>query len=165
MAAPTPVPTALKELRGNPGKRALNKAEPKPELGRPACPAFLDRDARAEWRRIVPELEAVGLLTRVDRVALAAYCQSYSRWKQAEEVLSEGGLSLELKKVNRMGHEYVYGAMPRPEVGISQRERMLLKSFLVEFGLTPASRSRIQVAPPAKKDAFEEWAGGRRGAA
>jgi P27 family predicted phage terminase small subunit len=143
----------------------MNESEPTPEPGRPTCPAFLEREAKTEWRRIVPELEALGLLSRVDRVALAAYCQSWARWKQAEEVISRDGMSLELKKQNRMGREYVYGAMPRPEVAISQRERMLMKGFLVEFGLTPASRSRIHVPPQPKKDAFEEWAGGRRGAA
>ena len=33
MAGRKPKPTAIKELEGNPGKRKLNKKEPKPEKG------------------------------------------------------------------------------------------------------------------------------------
>lgn len=45
----------------------------------------------------------------------------------------------------------------RPEVTISQKERMLLKAFLTEFGCTPASRTRIQVAPKPVVDEFEQF--------
>ena len=41
MAGRKPKPTAIKELEGNPGKRKLNKKEPKPEKGMPVCPEWL----------------------------------------------------------------------------------------------------------------------------
>ena len=44
-----PKPTAIKELEGNPGKRKLNKKEPKPEKGMPVCPEWLLPEAKAEW--------------------------------------------------------------------------------------------------------------------
>jgi phage terminase small subunit len=72
-------PTALKLLAGNPGHRPLNQNEPKPELVAPTCPSHLSREAKREWRRIVPELEKLGLLTRIDRAALAAYATAYGR--------------------------------------------------------------------------------------
>lgn len=41
MAGRKPKPTAIKELEGNPGKRKLNKKEPKPDKGMPVCPEWL----------------------------------------------------------------------------------------------------------------------------
>ena len=38
---PRPQPTQLRLVRGNPGKRAINKLEPKPDGGIPAKPAWL----------------------------------------------------------------------------------------------------------------------------
>ena len=40
-----PTPTAIKELEGNPGKRALNDKEPKPVKKAPACPKWLEPEA------------------------------------------------------------------------------------------------------------------------
>src|SRR5262249_42754142 len=74
-----PKPTRLKEMLGNPGKRALSTGEPVPEAAIPSCPRFLDKEARKEWRRAAPELYALGVLTNLDRAALAAYCESWSR--------------------------------------------------------------------------------------
>ena len=86
-----PTPTAIKELEGNPGKRKLNENEPKPERKAPACPKWLDKDARKEWHRLAKKMEAIGVLTEVDMAAFAAYCQSYARWKEAEEFITEHG--------------------------------------------------------------------------
>lgn len=47
-----PKPTALKVLEGNPGKRQLNVVEPKPRNKAPKCPAWLDAEAKKEWRRL-----------------------------------------------------------------------------------------------------------------
>lgn len=160
MASPRPIPTALKILRGNPGKRALNHAEPQPTVGRPTCPTWLDIEAKREWRRVVPELEALGILTVVDRAALAAYCQSYARWQQAEAVVTELGFSVPLTRRGEDGELTVYAMQSRPEVGISQKERQIMRLFLTEFGLTPSSRTRVKVAEKKTADPFEQWANG-----
>ena len=73
-----PKPTRLKVLTGNPGKRPLNPDEPKPERAIPECPAELGPVARREWDRLGKELASLGLLTNLDRAALAAYCGAYA---------------------------------------------------------------------------------------
>lgn len=83
-----PKPTHLKVLEGNPGKRALNKNEPRPQAKIPSCPKHLDKEAKVEWKRISKQLLLLGLLTEVDRAALAAYCQAWSRWIYAEEKIN-----------------------------------------------------------------------------
>jgi hypothetical protein len=47
-----PVPTHLKIIRGNPGKQAINKSEPKPSDREPIMPEVLQGEALVEWHRI-----------------------------------------------------------------------------------------------------------------
>ena len=76
-----PKPTALKKLQGNPGRRPLNTAEPKPPRARavPPCPPYLEGEARREWHRMAPMLSASGMMSLADATALAAYCQARRR--------------------------------------------------------------------------------------
>ena len=92
-----PKPTAIKELEGNPGKRPLNEAEPKPAKKAPPCPKWLEPEAKKEWRRLSKQLEAIGVLTEVDQAAFASYCQAYARWKEAEEFMTQHGTIVKTK--------------------------------------------------------------------
>jgi P27 family predicted phage terminase small subunit len=85
-----PTPTYLKLLKGNPGKRRLNKNEPVPRIpaSAPEPPAFLSDIAKEEWARVSGELYAMHLLTTVDVAALALYCDAYSRWRTATEAIA-----------------------------------------------------------------------------
>ena len=144
-----PTPTAIKELEGNPGKRKLNENEPKPERKAPACPKWLDKDARKEWHRLAKKMEAIGVLTEVDMAAFAAYCQSYARWKEAEEFITEHGTLV------RTPSGYWQQV---PQVSIAQTYMKQMGKFATEFGLTPASRSRLIAAAGDSKtgDEMEE---------
>lgn len=156
---PAPKPTNLKLLQGNPGKRQINKNEPKPtvEVELPKPPAFLSRFAKAEWKRIVPELKKLGLLTVVDYMALAAYCQNYHRWVEAEKAIRvRGKFTYETDKGN---------LVQIPEVGIANQAMKLMKDFAKEFGLTPSSRTSLHLENPEDaKDPFMEFlSGGKSG--
>ena len=84
-----PVPLRLRILRGNPGKRPL-RPEPQPAVTEccPEPPSFLSKYAVDEWWRVAPHLHRLGPLTVVDTMPLACYCESYSRWRTAEEALA-----------------------------------------------------------------------------
>ena len=56
MASPRPKPTHLKVVSGNPGKRKINKAEPKPKREIPSCPAHLDDVSKVAWGRMCDPL-------------------------------------------------------------------------------------------------------------
>lgn len=150
---PSPKPTALRVIQGNPGKRPLNQNEPKPLPIAPKCPPWLDTEARREWKRVAPELERLGLLTVVDGAALAAYCQAYSNMVQARRVLRKEGLTIEY--TNKAG---ATNTIPHPMLKVEQDSARLVKTFCAEFGLTPSSRSRMSL--PNEKgdvDPFEEY--------
>lgn len=139
---PAPKPTALKLLAGNPGKRRLNTSEPQPPRGAPGCPTWLDTEAKAEWRRIVPELERLGLLTKVDRAALAAFCQAWSDYKAAVQAVRQDGKTF----LTESGY-----IAKNPMVTIMNEAADRLHKFGQQFGLSPASRTRLH-APKDEGD-------------
>lgn len=55
-----PKPTAVKVLEGNPGKRSLNTAEPKPEKKAPRCPSWLEDEAKKRMEEDEQAAGAVG---------------------------------------------------------------------------------------------------------
>ena len=140
MPGPAPMPTRMKLLTGNRGKRSLNDQEPEPENKIPVKPRILQGIARHEWYRITKILHKLELLTEIDMAALAAYCQSYQRWCEAEKNLRKDGLIV----ITEKGFP-----VQSPYVGISNKALENMKKFLTEFGMTPASRSRVKV--PQKK--------------
>ena len=151
MPGPPPTPTRLKLLAGNPGKRPLNENEPQPLLSVPECPEHLGDDARSEWLRIVPELESLGLLSQIDRAALAAYCTAYGRWTEAERELQANGLVF----ITPNGHQQA-----SPYLSVANKALAQLRQFIQEFGLSPASRSRVH-AQPKDDDADADFFGVR----
>jgi P27 family predicted phage terminase small subunit len=148
-----PTPTAIKELEGNPGKRKLNEHEPKPEKKAPPCPKWLEKDARKEWHRLAKKMEALGILTEVDMAAFAGYCQAYARWKEAEEFITAHGT------IVRTPSGYWQQV---PQVSIAQTYMKQMGRFAEQFGLTPASRSRIIADGDKSKtgDEMEDLLGG-----
>lgn len=149
-----PKPTELKQLQGNPGKRAINKGEPKPEAKVPTCPKHLDDEARKEWRRVSKELYTLKLLTVVDRAALAAYCQNWARWVKAEEELAKDDVEMVMSTDKGYHHA-------NPWIGISNQAQKQMRSFLAEFGMTPASRSRVSVGEEGEADPYETFLSGK----
>lgn len=212
-----PKPTHLKLLEGNPGKRAVNRDEPKPAVKAPSCPRHLIGEARREWKRISRELLALKLLSEVDRAALAAYCQAWARWVYAEEKINrlleleteaqaQGEALIEAAKtqVDALAAEAAYlnelgmasagkrlekqlerigldveriardigilagaggliavtdkgFAHASPWIQISNLAVKQMKAFLVEFGMTPASRSRVVVPKGEDVDPYEAF--------
>jgi P27 family predicted phage terminase small subunit len=91
----------------------------------------------------------MGLLTSVDRAALAAYCQTYSRWAKAETNIAQYGSVLKSPKSGF--------PIANPYVGIANRALDQMRKFAVEFGLTPASRSRLSIQTAPSADPFETF--------
>lgn len=142
---PAKEPSSLTLIKGNPGKRPINKKEPKPKPTAPKCPSWLNSDAKKMWRNLAPELEKLGLFTIVDGEAFAAACQSYGVWVQTEKVLMEKGRVMKIGRYDKEGNEISTYEQQRPEVSIGNSALKNFKSFCVEFGLTPSARTGIEI--------------------
>lgn len=109
----------------------------------PRCPAHLSAAARKEWRRLATPLHEAGLLTLADRAALAAYCQAWARWVEAEEHLSKTPALLKTPS------GYVQQS---PWLSVANKQMELMGRYMSELGLTPVARTRLGLqggnAPP-----------------
>ena len=141
---PPPKPTHLNLIAGNPGKYPLNTREPKPRREAPRCPGPLGTEAKRAWRWITAELKAMSLLTTADAHALYAYCLTYARWRAAEEFIEKHGEAYPIRDEGGR----VKCMAQFPQVATARNLLLVLKAYQQEFGLTPASRSRIVVEVP-----------------
>lgn len=139
---PPPKPTALKILNGNAGKHRLDGREPQPAVGTPHCPEWMSEEARRVWKRLVPQLRAMKVLTLVDADALAIYCHTYARWRDAEDFISKHGTVYPI----RDDHGRVKCMLQFPQVSIARNLLLVLRAYQQEFGMSPAARARVVIA-------------------
>lgn len=149
MAGRRPKPIEMHQLGGNPSKLSneeLSGADnPNPAKGEPEMPKGMSKAARREWRNIVPELQEVGVLSVVDGKALAAYCESYALWEQACKEYQKFGITFREMYTTKDGAEIVGEIKANPAVAIANQAAKTMKAFLIEFGLTPASRRNLKI--------------------
>jgi P27 family predicted phage terminase small subunit len=150
---PKPKPTTLKVLSGTARKHRLGRDEPRPEVSRPDPPDHLTKAARGEWDRVVDALFRMGVMSDLDRAALAAYCQAYGRWVAAESALARmaekdtvtHGLMVRTKAGN---------AIQNPLVGAANKAMADMVRYAAEFGLTPSARTRVTASASGEDDPF-----------
>lgn len=154
----TPKPTKIKVLEGNPGQRPLNDKEPQPVPQAPECPEWLTGEGKRMWDKLAPQLENLGLLTEIDGEAFAAACQAWNDYVESIKTIKEKGRTYKYK--NQGGFE---NETERPEVKVANKAIEQFRTFCREFGLTPASRTRIKIDMPESKEAdpMEELVKGR----
>ena len=126
------------------------EAQPKVKDGFPPAPSYLKKRSKAEWRRMGKRLFDAGLLTELDETALAAYCQAFSQWVEANEQIQEHGATIWTAQ----------GGLARsPWVGIASEAWKEMTRMLGEFGMMPSSRSRVKVEKKAPESDLDEWFG------
>jgi len=140
-----PKPTAKKKLEGNPGKRKLNKREPKPKVSAEITPAQIDKHMKAFIDLYLPQVQAMGIFTDADQAALELMAVHYSIAWRAAEVIQKEGLML----------KNAFGWAKHPLLQVLRDNSTAFKSYAAEFGLTPSARSRMTVPEPKEFDQLE----------
>jgi P27 family predicted phage terminase small subunit len=84
-------------------------------------------------------LHEAGLLTQIDRAALAIYCQAWERWVRAEAQVARHGEVVKTIAGN---------VMQNPYLSIANRSMKQMRDMARELGMTPSARSQIRVQPP-----------------
>lgn len=121
-------------------KKAEEKLTPKSDnIKRPKWLKH-DKIAQREWRKIVPELKRLGLLTNIDTTALAMYCEAVSEYVQAVEKIKENGPVVEY--TNTKGETNM---VENPAIQVKKKNYQVIKDMLKEFGLTPSSRASLAI--------------------
>ena len=152
---PMPKPSALKALQGNPGKRTTSVGDGvNPVIEIPSAPRHLSKEAAKEWKRITPLLEELGLISGLDRAALALYCQAAGRLAELETAFNG-----QVARLVDEGSDYAdavykasYAVTPSGYaqqsviVQLIGKHREQLNRYLMHFGLSPAARGRVQAS-------------------
>jgi len=144
-----PVPTYLKVLRGNPGKRALNKNERIPEGRLADSPDWMTEGQKAGWNYAI-EHAPLGLLKKLDRSVLAAWVVAEDLHRRASEQVEKFGI---LTKAPNTGLP-----IQSPYLPVLNKQAQIILKAAEQLGFTPASRTRIQVEEPSKRLEHNPWA-------
>ena len=100
----------------------------KPAARAPRPPAFLTAAAKAHFRKVAKWLHEAEIIRESDTDALAIYCQAYATWAQAIKDF---------------------------DTDLQKQLQGQLRQMQNEFGMTPASRSRVRI--PEKGKAADDW--------
>ena len=158
MRGKTPTPTTLKIMRGNPGQRPLNLDEPwSPLLKRmPPAPGFLDDEGKRVWSAEGRRFIKAGLLTALDLTMFGTWCIWYSKRDIASRAVNQSGLVV---KAGGVGNPYI-----NPYMNVISMCSKGMHQIKIEFGLSPASRSKVRSLNPAQRDLFTDFLDGEEDA-
>lgn len=148
---------------------------PLPAPGFPKPPRKLGKIAKKEWRRMVALLDETRTLSREIAGALYLYCQLF---EDAEDIRTQ---RIERRNLIEKLETVISG---RPEEGIAglsgdalaeaignitklalqdakdatqlRQYALAMRTYLVEFGQTPAARSRVRLAPVKRRPTAKE---------
>ena len=137
---PLPKPYARRRnRRGTTGKFVT--------IARPPLPRDLPAEAKAEWRRIVPEVESIGLLATIDRGLLIRYCVAWADWVELQHLLQQSG-----KLLKGRGGSLVRN----PLWFMKQDAGQTVTELGRQLGLSPVARLRAGVVHEPPKEDEEE---------
>lgn len=113
--------------------------------GTPRCPIRLDTWGRRAWKRLIPVLQDAGVLTKADGLPAGLLSRMIGRLDEAEAKLeSSGGPVID----SRLGEKKI-----NPWAMEHQRAFLNVCRLMVEFGLTPAARLKVQKSTEPRGDA------------
>lgn len=151
MPGKRPEPLEKRIGKGNPQKRPLPASPPARVHTAPTMPAWFGELHRECWERTTNLLFARGQLSADSEVSLIALCQCYAEWVELAQDIAANGRYQRVRTVagERGKDEGETSLMerPRPAVAAFQDADRRLKGWLIEFGLTDASRGKVTGAP------------------
>jgi P27 family predicted phage terminase small subunit len=115
-------------------------------------PEFLAPEAVKFWKMYAPGLEKRKLLDELSSVLFAGLCEQVAHVRELEEILRRDGVVIPGRGGRRV---------PHPAFSALRSAQKLCLGLLREFGMTPASRSRLGITEPEPdEDKFFRLIGG-----
>jgi P27 family predicted phage terminase small subunit len=164
-----PKPIALRLLEGNPGKRAINGASPKPPPLRVALPPdWFTESHLNKWNRLSPMLQNLGLLTEADYEALVRYVDFLVDYESTLQLTMRSRPMLPI-------YEYVKNVTPNEKGEMVETTQRRVKCYVQNpaygmkksisehllriegcFGMTPSDRARLICGVPNVSESEED---------
>lgn len=154
MSGPPKTPPRLHLIRGNPSKRPVKdskKTAKKDEKGLPKIPQHLGAQGKYWFRRMAEELNAEGIISQLDARALELLVEAYTEYRHHCEILDVEGYTYRTKTQNG---DVLIKAHPAAAMKADAWKRIW--AMLAEFGMSPASRAKVNTAGPDNVDPLAE---------
>lgn len=132
-------PAAIKEAKGNPGRRPIAKEGAASAPSAMAAPRTLKAGPRRVWEKLAPELAGMRILKPSDLTAFRRYCVFVSKWGDLEPLLERA----EIVVTTVSAHN--------PD-GMERKSQLLLAALMLDkrlseiedrFGMNPSARQRL----------------------
>jgi P27 family predicted phage terminase small subunit len=142
-------PTQTKIIHGTFRKDRAPKNEPQPEKVReiPRPPSYLSKYAKKAWKALAGELVEKGILTVIDSLAMEVCCEAYGQYRLAYEAVFRPVDPETGKRMKQTLAEYMKdrNSQTMPEYTAMTKAWGTFKSYLIEFGMTPAARTKLDI--------------------
>ena len=165
-------------------RNPAREPEPRSVAAIPKPPAGMNRWARKLWKSLAAELVDLMILTNVDLASLQLLCEAYGDYEEAKQALFRPVNPFTGKRMRRSLEQYLSGMDPwlpvkdiepkdligmrrnsqtAPELAQRNKAWAIYKSYMIEFGLSPASRNRISLPEPTdgEEDKMERLYGAK----
>ncbi len=126
-------------------------------MGRPVCPSSMSDEGKVRWKVLIPQLDNMGVLAKIDYGELVQYCSLWGEWHKAYEWLQEHGQVYQIrekptKKQKEEGRQGdIKSVLQWPQVSIFRNLGERLSRIGSKFGLTPSDRAGMTVGGKDKK--------------
>jgi P27 family predicted phage terminase small subunit len=134
---PQPTPTRIREITGNPGKRALPKRELRPKILLKR-PAHITGAIGEEWDRACGAMPR-GFFTEADVPTLTIYCEAL--------VMRRNALAIIAKPAAEGGGMVIKGSAgqgaPHPMIAVARGQAEIILKAADRLGMSPAARTRL----------------------
>lgn len=135
-----PLPSHMRVITGNAGRRPINTDEPTPTAPiAPDAPRHLtprQQEIYAEARATAPE----GLLGNLDESVFIAWVVAYDLHQQYNDDVGKYGRWVKAKGAPT-------GMAANPAIAQLNKQAKILQSLAAEMGFSPSARSRVKVDP------------------
>jgi P27 family predicted phage terminase small subunit len=118
-----------------------------PEKGIPHVPKHFGKRGRYWHERIAKELAQVGVLTQLDAKALELLVEAYDEYRTHCETLENEGYTYRTDQGLIKAH---------PAAGMKADAWKRIHTMLSAFGMSPASRTKVNMAGEDKDDPLAE---------
>jgi P27 family predicted phage terminase small subunit len=125
----------------------MNPDEPMPDVASPTAPSTLGKIGKHEWKRICHEMTELGVISRVERSSIERYCLAYQRERESELIVKREGRFLKTEKGDIREH---------PASRAARDYAQQCVRLLIEFGMTPCSRSKLHVKKKENTNSDEQ---------
>lgn len=152
MVGRKPKPSNVHEMNGYPGKRKPKRREPKPKHCIPFPPAYLSEPVKKAWQAFAVKLDRMKVLTEADVFALEELSETRVEVMSLRQEITKEGRRVTVKTTTGDTRQVTNPLVNQLSVVAKRLDRLM-----VEFGLTPSARTRVNTSEEEKEDPADEY--------